>query len=302
MLPFLFMSKNNLSPHLNLSLKDMPNEEWKPIPGYEGIYEVSNMGRIKSFPKPSNGRKIIILKNIVCCYGYYHVNLHKEGISTRKRIHRIVGLSFLENPLNLPEVNHKKGKKWDNRAGELEWSTQQDNITHAIETGLSKVYGEDSCKSLLTNEQAIEIFNSEKPSKELSKKYGVDSNVINCIRSGKTYSIATGKIYVQSYSKMSTDQVMSIFNAVGPLKEIAALFKTNEYSVRCIKNGKKFSSITGKLYDPIKITKLTTDQVIEIFRSTLKHQELSKIYGVTQSNISSIKSGSRHKNITASLV
>lgn len=112
-------------------------EIWKDIPGYEGVYQVSNMGRIKGLPRRRNGRSNIPinmkgrmlkpkLRN-----GYELVILHKDNVCETKLIHRLVAQAFIPNPENKPTVNHKKGIKNDNRATELEWMTYSENSTHA---------------------------------------------------------------------------------------------------------------------------------------------------------------------------
>ena len=92
-------------------------EIWKEIEGYEGLYEVSNLGRIKSLQKD------IILKNRLSKRGYYLVSLYKNGKSTTKWVHRLVAKAFISNPDNLPQINHKDENSLNNCADNLEWCT-----------------------------------------------------------------------------------------------------------------------------------------------------------------------------------
>lgn len=116
-------------------------EEWECINGYEGLYEVSSFGRIKSLPhkyidtKGRNYRKKerIIRPQNDCKRGYLKVRIYKNGVGSSFSIHRLVAIAFIPNPASLPEVNHKWGVKIDNRVSELEWSTSSDNQQHAYD-------------------------------------------------------------------------------------------------------------------------------------------------------------------------
>lgn len=109
-------------------------EEWKEIKGYEGLYQVSNTGRIKSLERTiirKNGRPIQILEKCIAQQimpsGYVRVNLSKDGIGHKYYVHRLVADAFIENPEQFPEVNHKNENKVDNRVENLEWCTPSYN-------------------------------------------------------------------------------------------------------------------------------------------------------------------------------
>src|SRR6478735_358058 len=110
------------------------HEEWRPIQGYEGKYEISNFGRIKSLNRKDERGKshpTIILKSFFS-HEYRRVQLSKNGDRIKYQVHRLVGEAFIPNPMNLSQINHKRGNRHDNRAWMLEWSTCADNHKHAF--------------------------------------------------------------------------------------------------------------------------------------------------------------------------
>lgn len=109
-------------------------ETWKDINNYIGIYQISNIGRIKSLPKYNGIGKIKFLKPYSVGKGYLGVKLKNKNYS----IHRLVGEYFIDNPDNKTQINHKNGIKTDNRVENLEWSTPKENINHAIKIGIYK--------------------------------------------------------------------------------------------------------------------------------------------------------------------
>ena len=126
----------------------MTEEIWKPIEGYEGQYEISSYGRVKSLKRPyeNNGgiqwTKERILSPGKDKDGYLQVNLHCNGKQHQRKIHRLVAQAFLPNPDNLPMVNHKDEDKTNNNVDNLEWCDHRYNMNYgscidrAIETRL----------------------------------------------------------------------------------------------------------------------------------------------------------------------
>lgn len=109
------------------------NEVWKDIKDYEGLYQVSDRGNVRSIVrKDSIGRKIDgrILKPIPNTNGYIRVGLCKNGIRKNKYVHRLVAEAFIPNPEKLPEVNHKDEIKTNNELSNLEWCTSEYNSNH----------------------------------------------------------------------------------------------------------------------------------------------------------------------------
>lgn len=128
----------------------MDNETWKDIKDYKGLYQISNLGKIKKLEKRlisyyKDGRiykgykKEKILKNRLYNNGYYGVVLSKNNKQKNIFIHRILAIYFIPNPENKLEVNHKDGNKQNNDINNLEWVTKSENQKHAFKIGLKKV-------------------------------------------------------------------------------------------------------------------------------------------------------------------
>jgi len=118
----------------NISFEDLPGERWRPIKKYEGLYQVSSLGRVKSLSKKiglRNRKNPIILKQNLDVYGYPQILLSKNGIINAVKVHRLVADAFIPNLENKPTVNHKLGIKTDNRASELEWLTVSEQTKHS---------------------------------------------------------------------------------------------------------------------------------------------------------------------------
>lgn len=122
-------------------------EIFVPIKGYEGLYEVSNLGRVKSLAKFRGtnyscpiGEKI--MKGKPNTNGYLQVGLSKNSLKKQPFVHRLVAQHFIENPNNLPEVNHKNGHCTCNEYWNLEWCTRKENEEHAWKTGLKQMRGD----------------------------------------------------------------------------------------------------------------------------------------------------------------
>ena len=106
-------------------------EEWKDIKGYEGIYQISNKGRVKSLNYKRTGKEKI-LKLSSDTNGYKKITLFKNSKRKTYSIHKLVAEAFLPNPDNLPVVNHKDENKLNNNVENLEWCTQEYNVKYSL--------------------------------------------------------------------------------------------------------------------------------------------------------------------------
>lgn len=124
-------------------------EIWKDIKDYEGLYQVSNLGRVRSLDRVinyniENGKKVKrkgkILKQRSNWNNYLYIHFSKNSKIKLFIVHRLVAEAFIPNPNNLPQVNHIDGNKFNNRVDNLEWCTAKENIIHSWKMGLSKGY------------------------------------------------------------------------------------------------------------------------------------------------------------------
>jgi len=172
----------------------LDGEIWKHIPGFRDYYMISNLGRIKSNYRISEAGKIVqerIRYTKPGFFGYLSISLIFEGKTKTCSVHRLVATSFIPNPENLKEINHKNGIKTDNRVDNLEWCTRSHNMQHAWDTGLKNaVGGEESRLSKLKVEQVIEIknlINSGNSNYKIAKLFGVNRSTIRMIKIGKSW-------------------------------------------------------------------------------------------------------------------
>lgn len=172
--------------------------EWKDIPGYEGFYQVSKDGQVKSKDiiiirkdgKPYS-RKSKILKPFYDKDGYLRIELNKVGNCKKFYVHRLVAMTFLENRFNKEQVNHINAIKDDNRIENLEWCTNQENRNHAVKNKLQPLqFGIKNPNVKLDPVKVLRIRQLKKSglsSNEISKIIGTSkSNVENIIR-GRTW-------------------------------------------------------------------------------------------------------------------
>ena len=175
---------------------DIIKEEWKDVEGYEGFYQISNLGRIKSLGGwcGTAKRKERIRSTSLTHDGYEKVRLNYQGKDKTKRIHRLVAEAFIPNPENKDTVNHIDGNKRNNSVSNLEWVDRSEQMIHAYKMGLKKSrIGSHNSNAKLTDEEVREIRKSYIPySKEfgtvaLANKYGVTNRVIGLIVKNKAY-------------------------------------------------------------------------------------------------------------------
>ena len=141
-----------------IDLISRSEEEWKAIQGYEGIYEVSNFGNVRSLPRYKRGNfdsKVFIegktIKQVKNNRGYYIVQLSKNNKVKNFSVHRLVATAFIPNPNSFPQINHKDEDKTNNKASNLEWTTLKRNIN----------YGTRNKRMALTKGKNVKAFDDD---------------------------------------------------------------------------------------------------------------------------------------------
>lgn len=156
-------------------------EVWKKIDDYN--YEVSNQGRVRNISTKK------VLKEQLHGQKYYRVNLFKDGKIHHYKIHRLVALAFIHNPDNKPEVNHKDGNKLNNDVNNLEWVTGEENVEHALQTGLIK---------RLDKETVINVYYdcwiNQYPLYRVAEKHKISKKIVDSIKYKRAYKDILSKV------------------------------------------------------------------------------------------------------------
>lgn len=172
------------------------SENWKPVVGYEGLYEVSNKGRVKSLHYYGGNRQIVMSQS-KRPDGYMHIGLSKNGKCKHFVVHRLVAMAFIENPDNLEMVNHKDENKENNNADNLEWCTRSYNQIYSMNLHPERrqVFG-NNFRDKVTGE------NLSPRTKHVPVKYNIpiEQRTLDdeYIRTFDSFSQATGETGLQS--------------------------------------------------------------------------------------------------------
>lgn len=163
--------------------------EFYPIKGYEGLYEINKIGEVKSLANYHRKDSIILKQAIVL--GYCVVGLSKNNKRKLYKVHRLLAKNFLPNTENKATVNHKNGIKHDNRLENIEWATYSENNNHALNTNLRvmpKNENHHNCK--LTKEDIADIRSKYKSGnylqKDLSNEYNINFRTVSSIVNNKS--------------------------------------------------------------------------------------------------------------------
>lgn len=175
----------------------MEQEIWKDIPGYEGLYQASTDGYIRSLDRkiPMRGgiqtRRGRVLKPIVNIDGYYTVMLCKDGNRRIWRVHQLVAMAFISNPNKYCVVNHKNEIKTDNRACNLEWCDMRYNINYGSRTDIARKTRYErkaGFKPVFQISKLGEILCCYESTADASRKTGIGQGSISNVCSGRTKS------------------------------------------------------------------------------------------------------------------
>jgi hypothetical protein len=169
-------------------------EVFKDVENYEGYYQISNLGRIKSlqrFAKNHSGFKKVLkerfLNPSISKTGYYVVSFKKDGIKKTFKVHRLIAIAFIDKVEGKDFINHKNGIKTDNRIENLEWCNIAENNRHSRDIGLTNQDGYNSSSSKLTEEQVLFIRNSGLSLTKLSFMFEVGFTTVYKAKNRITY-------------------------------------------------------------------------------------------------------------------
>ncbi len=171
------------------------DEIWKPINGYDGLYEISNYGRVKTHRasyKFKNKKDCFLKNNTFHPSGYFFVTLIKDKIRKSFSIHKLVACHFIENPNNLPQINHIDCDKSNNKADNLEWCDNLYNHLHAKANGLFKYHKGSNHGMAKLNESQVEKMREMYKSglythKQLGVLFGIERGAVTGIINRKTW-------------------------------------------------------------------------------------------------------------------
>lgn len=169
-------------------------ENWKDIKGYEGLYQVSDRGRIKSLNYNHTGKEKLLKPKTNRKKGYLNIALYKYGKTEYPSVHRLVAEAFIPNPDNLPQVNHKDENPTNNNVDNLEWCTAKYNLEYnngQKRRACSRTNGKLSKPiAQYTFEQPCELIKVWPSMSEIERQNGYSkSNILKCCQ---------GK-YIQAY-------------------------------------------------------------------------------------------------------
>lgn len=169
---------------------DEKGEEWRAIPGYEGLYSVSLFGRVRRDARACATRPGLILRHNLS-RSYPFVVLYKNRRPRTYTVHSLVAHAFIGERPDGHEVNHKDGVKTNPRSDNLEYCTKSENCKHALGTGLrTPAKGQESSQSKLTDTDVREIrfLKGKVPHKDLAAQFRVDRSVISRVQTGKSWA------------------------------------------------------------------------------------------------------------------
>ena len=160
-------------------------EIWKNIQGYENLYQVSNLGRIKNIK--TNTIKSQQIRN-----GYYSVRLFKEGKGKHFNTHRLVAIAFIPNKENKKQVNHIDGNKLNNNVINLEWVNQSENMNHAYKNNLIKPY----THKIIQYDKNMNFIKEWNSIAEVEKELNINhSNIVTVCKQNTNRKYAGGYIW-----------------------------------------------------------------------------------------------------------
>jgi hypothetical protein len=266
-----------------------PIEEWREIVGTKGKYEVSNLGRVRKILKQTNWGE------------YKSVCINRQNLL----VHRLVCAAFCCDPANLV-VNHKNAIKSDNRASNLEAVTASGNVLHAVLLGIGAV-GENNGQTKITAMDVEAIRTSPLPHLKIAATYGLSRTQVSRIRSGESWKHVPGGtngarfVPTEGYGKSFRPAELFTFDGkTQTLTEWAKELKIKRATLAHRLFTHEWNPADAFTRPATHVTnrKLTNAQIIEISKSREVQSVLSARFGVSESQISRIRTGQRWGKLT----
>lgn len=168
-------------------------EKWRPVVGYEGLYEVSNLGRV---------RRIRIVEPTKKKHGYMQISLvDKDGVRKLHRLHRIVAAAFIPNPEGKPQVNHRDENPENNRADNLEWATAEENTNYGSRTERAAAKNGSRTPIIQIDPGTMKVVAEYPGQSAAAKATGIAAACINACLRGKQKR-AGGYLWEYKYKKI----------------------------------------------------------------------------------------------------
>lgn len=213
-------------------------EQWADIEGFEGHYQISNIGRVKSLARmrisargslaPLRER---ILAQKVTKQGYHIIGLHNNEVRKFIPVHRLVALHFIENTESKPTVNHIDGNKSNNAVCNLEWNTCQENTTHAFDSGLAKKRGHEKFSLAFKKEVKDYCDKSGCSIAFLGEYFGISNRSAGRFSKGEFGEVNNAVL------RNKTEEIISMRKQGYTLKSVAEAFGISISHVHRITNG-----------------------------------------------------------------
>ena len=213
--------------------------EWKDVKGYEGFYQVSNTGLVRSLDRRVNGRRGLIKGKLMkpeVRNGYERVMLQKDGNTSRVFVHRLVATAFIGDCPENYECCHNDGNPSNNHVENLRWDSKSANQLDRLKHGTACI-GENHSNSYLTEDDILEIRNFNGSVSEAIKEFGIARTTYFNIRHGRTWKYSGGPL-TKGKKNMDFETAEKIRQDTGSMIELARKYGVHQSTISRIKGNK----------------------------------------------------------------